>query len=78
MNINTMLPNVIELVGIFYENCALAKILSRDIFISVFIKDSHDEVCRQNYPYCICSTLYFPQKFCQQAKAFPVIGCGGP
>jgi hypothetical protein len=60
MNINTMVPNVIELAGIFYENYASAKILSRDIFISVFIKDSHDEVCRQNYPYCIarfCSTL---------------------
>jgi hypothetical protein len=61
VNIHTVLPHHIEFNHTFLENCVLVKILSKDIFISMLIKELCCEACRHEYPYhfvTYCSAVF--------------------
>jgi hypothetical protein len=57
VNIHIVMPHGIQLNHVFSENYASVDILSRDIFISMFVKESHDRVRRCDFLDVLYSNL---------------------
>jgi hypothetical protein len=55
-NICTMLPHCIQLESLFHKNYVSVEILSRGIFVTVYIKKLHGGICRCRYPYHVATS----------------------